>query len=141
MPAAGLDVFDHTLQLTHIWLDDLMHFLGWSDRQRAYHALRAVLHGLRDHLPVNNAAHLSAQLPLLLRGVFFEGWSPANPSLKERTEHQFLAHVNEAFLFDVEADGRQIVTAVCRVLSKHVTPGEVDKIRHVLPAGIRKLWP
>lgn len=141
MPATGLEVFDQTLQTTHIWLDDLMRFLGWSDRQRAYHALRVVLQSLRDHLPINDAAHLSSQLPLLLRGVFFEGWSPAKTPLKERSSDQFLAHVNDAFLFDVEADARQIVAAVCRVLNKHVSAGEIDQIRHVLPAGIRNLWP
>jgi uncharacterized protein (DUF2267 family) len=141
MPATGLDVFDHTLQTTHIWLDDLMRFLGWSDRQRAYHALRAVLQSLRDHMPVNDVAHLSAQLPLLVRGIFFEGWTPARTPLKERSGDQFLAHVNDAFLFDVEADGRQIVAGVCRLLNDHVSAGEIEKIRRVLPAGIRSLWP
>lgn len=141
MSAMGLEIFDRTLQTTHIWLDDLMQSLGWSDRHRAWHALRAVLQSLRDHLPVNDVAHLSAQLPLLVRGVFFEGWTPARTPLKERSGEQFLAHVNDAFLFDVEADARQIVAAVCRVLDKHVSAGEIDKVRHSLPAGIRSLWP
>jgi uncharacterized protein (DUF2267 family) len=56
MSATGLDVFDRTLQITHVWLDDIMAELG-PDRQRAYHALRAVLHALRDRLPLNLAAH------------------------------------------------------------------------------------
>jgi uncharacterized protein (DUF2267 family) len=132
-------VFDRTLQTTHIWLDDLMETLGWSDRQDALHALRTVLHGVRDHLPVNDAAHFSAQLPLLVRGVFFEGWQPAKTPLKERSGDQFLAHVNDSFLFKVDADGRQVVSAVFQTLARHVSEGELEKVLHVLPSGIREL--
>jgi uncharacterized protein (DUF2267 family) len=141
MSATGLDVFDRTLQVTNVWLDDVMQELGWSSRAKGYHALRAVLHALRDRLPVNDAAHLSAQLPLLVRGIFFDGWHPAKTPVKERTRDQFLVHVTEGFLFDPEADSRTIAAAVLKVLSKHVTGGEVDKIKHVLPEPIRELWP
>jgi uncharacterized protein (DUF2267 family) len=139
MSATGLDVFDHTLQTTNIWLDDLMETLGWTERQNALHALRTVLHAVRDHLPVNDGAHFSAQLPLLVRGVFFEGWQPAKTPLKERSGDQFLARVNDSFLLDVEAEGRQIVAAVFRVLAKHVSAGEMEKVLHALPSGIREL--
>jgi uncharacterized protein (DUF2267 family) len=141
MSATGLEVFDRTLQATNIWLDDLMKEMGWADRQQAYHALRTVLHALRDRLPVNEAAHLSAQLPMLVRGIYFEGWHPAKTPVKERTQDEFLTHVTEAFLRDVEADSRQIASAVFRVIGRHVSAGEVDKIKHVLPEGIRALWP
>jgi uncharacterized protein (DUF2267 family) len=141
MSATGLEVFDRTLQATNIWLDDLMKEMGWQEPQRAYHALRVVLHALRDRLPVEEASHLSAQLPLLVRGIYFEGWHPAKVPVRERTQDQFLTHVTEAFLFDVDADSRQIASAVFIVLSRHVTEGEVKKIKSVLPEGIRELWP
>lgn len=66
MSATGLDVFDRTLQTTNIWLDDIMAGLG-PDRHLAWHVLGAVLHALRDRLPLDQAAHLGAQLPLLVR--------------------------------------------------------------------------
>lgn len=141
MSATGLDVFDRTLQSTHIWLDDVMEELGWTDRHKAYHALRVVLQGLRDHLPVNEAAHLSAQLPLLVRGVFFEGWHPAKVPIKERSQEEFLVHVTEAFLFDADVSSREVATAVFNVLAKHVDEGESRKIKAVLPQGLRSLWP
>ena len=47
--------------------------LGTDDRQDAYRAVRGVLHTLRDRLPVEESAQLAAQLPTLLRGVFYEG--------------------------------------------------------------------
>ena len=52
MSQTGLRVFDTTLQTTNHWLHELMAELGWDDRHRAYQALRAVLHALRDHLTV-----------------------------------------------------------------------------------------
>lgn len=141
MSATGLDVFDRTLQATNIWLDDIQEEMGWSNRSKAYHALRAVLHALRDRMPVNDVAHLSAQLPLLVRGTFFDGWQPAKTPVKERTLEAFLVHVTDSFLFDVQADSQAIASGVLKVLSKHVTEGEIAKVRQVLPEPIRELFP
>ncbi|WP_342235689.1 DUF2267 domain-containing protein [Inquilinus sp. OTU3971] len=73
MSATGLEVFDKTLQTTNIWLNEIGETLG-PDRQRCYQALRAVLQTLRDRLSVESAAHVSAQLPMLVRGIFYDGW-------------------------------------------------------------------
>ena len=140
MSATGLEAFDHTIQTTNIWLDELMNDLPWMQRHQALHALRVVLHTLRDHLPVNSVAHLSAQLPLLLRGVFFEGWKPAKTPVRERTRDEFLMHMTDAFVFTIEADSRQIAQAVFRLLSKFISRGEVDKVCRSLPKAVRQLW-
>lgn len=76
MSATGLDVFDRTLQTTNIWLDEIMEVLG-PDRQVAWKVLSVVLHKLRDRVPVEVAAHLGAQLPLLVRGVYYDQYQPA----------------------------------------------------------------
>lgn len=141
MSATGLKVFDTTVQVTHVWLDDLMRELGWDDKQKAYHALRAVLHALRDRLSVDCSAHLAAQLPMLIRGFYYEGWHPAKTPNEEHTQDQFLTHVTEAFLFDVDAHSKTIAQAVFKVLANHVSEGEIDKVKQALPAGIRSLWP
>ena len=65
MSTTGLDVFDKTVQTTNIWLDDIMERMG-PDRHVAWHILGAVLRVLRDRLPLDDAAHLGAQLPLLV---------------------------------------------------------------------------
>lgn len=133
MSATGLEVFDRTIQTTNVWLDDIMHQLDWSDRHKAYHALRAVLHALRDRLPVNDAGHLSAQLPMLVRGVFFEGWRPARTPIRERTRDEFLSHVTDAFALDLTADSKAITKGVLRVIARYVTPGEREKVKGILP--------
>ena len=139
MSATGLKVFDSTIQTTNIWLDDIMKDLGWSDRHRAFHALRAVLHTLRNRLSVDEAAQLSAQLPLLVRGVFFEGWHPAHKPVKKRTRDHFVAHVSESFALDTDADPEQITRSVLKVLSKHIDAGEVNSLRRVLPPEVQEL--
>jgi uncharacterized protein (DUF2267 family) len=140
MSATGLKVFDSTVQTTNIWLDDLMQEMDWGDRQRAYHALRAVLQALRDRLPVDEAAQFSAQLPMLVRGIFYEGWHPHGKPAKQRDKEAFLAHVAEGFSLDLEADPVEIVQAVFKVLSLHMTAGEIQGLQHCLPAEVRELW-
>jgi uncharacterized protein (DUF2267 family) len=129
------------LQTTNHWLSDLSAELGWEDRQKSYHALRTVLHALRDRLPVNAAAHFAAQLPMLVRGFYYDGWVPAKTPVKERNQKAFLVHVTDAFLFDASVDSKRIAEAVFRVVSRHVTSGETEKVKHALPDDIADLWP
>lgn len=139
MSRHGLEAFDRTLQLTHRWLDDLMGELGTDDRQRAWHALSVVLHALRDRLPDAEAAHLSAQLPMLVRGMFFEGWRPT-PEPVRQARHSFEREIELAFQ-EWWPDGPDRTTeAVLRVLSRHVSAGEVRDLKHVLPREVRDIW-
>src|SRR5947199_9478445 len=86
MSATGLDVFDKTLQTTNIWLDEIIATLG-SDRQVAWKVLSVVLHKLRDRMPVELSAHLSAELPLLVRGVYYDQFAPAKQPTDWELEH------------------------------------------------------
>jgi uncharacterized protein (DUF2267 family) len=76
MSATGLEVFDTTLHKTHQWLNELMLMMDSQDRRRAYLAMRATFHALRDRLTVGEVAQLGAQLPMLVRGFYYEGWDP-----------------------------------------------------------------
>lgn len=140
MSQTGLSAFDSTIHTTNVWLQDLMDYLG-TDRQRAYLALRAVLHALRDRLTVEEAADLAAQLPMLVRGFYYEGWHPHGKPLKERTREEFLALVAGAFQDDPCVDLEGVVRAVFQVLARHLSAGEIEDIKSSLPAAIRALWP
>jgi uncharacterized protein (DUF2267 family) len=131
--------FEHTLQTTNTWLHDVMVRLGWQDRERSYHALRAVLHALRDRLSVDQAAALGAQLPLLIRGCYYEGWHPAGKPIKEHRE-AFLARVGKEFAGDPGVDPEDITRAIFQVLAEHVSAGEIEHVRDAVPADIRALW-
>ncbi len=140
MSATGLSVFDSTIEKTNIWLNDIMDHTGWQDRHRAYQALRSVLHALRDRLTIEETADLGAQLPLLVRGIYYEGWHPSGKPVKERKLNDFLAHVRQAFRDDPAFDPEEATRAVFRVLAKHVTPGEIKDVKNMLPAELRELW-
>jgi uncharacterized protein (DUF2267 family) len=141
MTSFGLEVFDSTIQQTHIWLKELMAEFGTTDRHQAYAALRAVLHALRDRLGPDEAAHLGAQLPLLVRGVYFEGWRPAGKPLKSRSADEFLEPVRQAFWQEQKLTAERIASAVFALLARHVTAGEIADIVQALPAEVRALWP
>ncbi len=141
MSATGLEAFDTTLQKTNVWLNDVMQELGWDDeRPRAYLALRTVLHALRDQLTVEAAMHLGAQLPMLIRGFYYEGWTLSDKPLKERHKEEFLAHSKHAFRSDERMDPEQIARGVFRVLARRISEGEIEDIKHLLPAELRELW-
>jgi len=141
MSLTGLSQFDTTVQATNTWLKGLMERLGWEDQHRAYHALRAVLHALRDHLTVDEVATMRAQLPLLIRGIYYEGWHPADKPLRERKKEQFLAHIASAFPDALGIDAEEVARAAFAVLAENVSGGEIRGLQHVLPAEIRSLVP
>ena len=142
MTTATISAFESTLHKTNVWLKDVMAEMHWedSDHQRAYHALRAVLHALRDRLGVAEASDLAAQLPMLIRGFYYEGWSPTKTPVPEHHQEQFLRHVEEHFANDITVDPEEITRAVFRVIGKHVSSGEIEDVKHALPKSIRELW-
>lgn len=136
------NVFEGTLQKSHIWLNEIMAELDWHDRpHRAYVALRAVLHALRDRLTVEEAVQLGAQLPMLIRGLYYEGWTLKGKPHKERHEEDFLDHVKKAFKDDAAVDAGEVVRAVLKVLTWHTSGGEIEDVKHILPKPLKELWP
>ena len=141
MSITGLEVFDSTVHKTNSWLKELMQELHREDRRKAYLALRATLHALRDRLTVEEAAQLGAQLPMLIRGFYYEGWDPTGKPLKIRDKEEFLGLIAEEFRADERLDPELIARAVFKVLADRVTAGEIEDVKHVMPAQIRELWP
>jgi uncharacterized protein (DUF2267 family) len=140
MSMTGLEVFDKTLQTTNIWLEEIGEVIG-PDRQRCYHALMAVLHALRDRLPVEESAHLAAQMPLLVKGIYFHGWKPGLAPGRGRKLDDFLDAVAERLDHIRPLGPDEACRAVFSVLDRHIAPGECDKVRQALPKDIRRLWP
>jgi len=141
MSLTGLEVFDATIQETNLWLKGVMMRLRTENRHHAYIALKAVLHALRDRIGPENAVHLGAQLPLLLRGVYYEAWHMAGTPTKERHEAQFLDRVADGFSRGMEFDTQGVTRAVFEVMWERIDPGEVAKIIKLLPKELWDLWP
>src|SRR5437764_13205931 len=94
MSSTGLDVFDKTLQTTNIWLNEIMSDVG-PDRHVAWRVLGAVLCTLRDRIPLDLAIKLDAQLPLLVRGAYYDGYRPSETPSRLRHQDEFLSEVAE----------------------------------------------
>lgn len=132
--------FEATVQKTREWLRDIMDSLGTDDSQLAYGALRAVLHALRDRLTVDEAVQLGAQLPMLIRGLYYEGWSPRDkPAKMHKTE--YLAAIRRSLPGPDRLHPEVLARAVLKVLSSHVSPGEVRDVKAILPEDLKELWP
>ena len=140
METIEVEIFNKTLLKTRGWLKDLMEELDWEEPHKAYLALRAVLHVLRDRLTIEEAAQLAAQLPMLIRGFYYEGWDPSGKPLKERHQEEFLSHVKSYFKNDEKIEPERVVRAVFKVLSKHISQGEIEDVKQTLPGNLRILW-
>jgi uncharacterized protein (DUF2267 family) len=139
MSTYGLEVFDKTIQTTDIWLKEIGGDMG-GDRQAAYHALSAVLRAVRDRMPMELAAHFGAQLPMLVRGMYYDQWRPSEQPHKERSREEFLGEV-EGNLGPMKPVNVEAATrAVFAALARHVTEGQVTKVRDAMPAEVRALW-
>ena len=140
MKTTGITAMDHAPQVVAEWLNLLQEDLGWPDRSRAYLLLRATLHAIRDFLSVDEAADLSAHLPLLIRGIFFDGWVPAKTPAKARSVDDFLDRVTHAFSDDPLAEPDVAVAAVFSILRRQISPGEYQQVAWAMRKPLRDLW-
>ncbi|MGE5156657.1 MAG: DUF2267 domain-containing protein [Gemmatimonas sp.] len=139
MSATGVAVLDHTVQETNVWLKRVEEELELDTRQQAYNALRAVLHTLRDRLPPEVAIKLGAQLPILVRGCYYENWHAAATPTKERHIEDFVEHVWSELAPQFPDDPLTVTRGVFEVLWEKLDPGEFEKVMHHLPESLRTL--
>jgi uncharacterized protein (DUF2267 family) len=139
--SAGLAVFDTTIQDTNLWLKAVSARLADCERQDAYAGFRAVLHALRDRLPAQSAVNFAAQLPLLLRAVYFEGWTLPEHPTSWRSVNEFADTVAAQLPDRFRFDAIMTTEAVFAATAKFMSAGETEKVRAQLPEPIRDLWP
>jgi len=137
---ARLGVLDTTVQKTEEWLRDVKRGLHTASDRTAYAALRSTLHALRDHLATDQVAQFGAQLPMLIRGIYYEGWNP-RPAARGRVNGGFLAQVRRELSDHPEIDDPgEAVEVVLGVISCHVDSRESEKLVAALPREIGRLW-
>jgi uncharacterized protein (DUF2267 family) len=141
MSATGLEVFDQTLQETNHWLKLMMDELGTDSRSVAFRALRGSLHALRDRIGVDNAVHLGAQMPMLLRGAYYEGWRPSSTPTRERHLDDFIDHVKSELPSASTINPAEAARACFSAMSQCLDRGEMTKLKGILPHEVLNLWP
>lgn len=140
MLSTAVDSLNATFQKTHEWLTELSEQGGFESEPQAYTAMRVVLQALRDRLTVEEAAQLAAQLPMLIRGFYYEGWKPSTTPLRIRSRQEFLGNIASR-LGNSRVDPEHACFMVFQFLDNKISRGEIDDVRHMLPAEIRELWP
>lgn len=130
----------HGVQQIQEWLKELRDNADLSDEAEALSVLRNVLHQLRDRLTPEEAIELGAQLPVIVRGVYYDGWRPSRTPEKVRSKQAFLDEVTMKMLPRRLAP-EPIVKDVFALIAHHCDPGEVGDVIGQLPAELKELWP
>ncbi len=140
MKTTGISSLDHAPQVAAEWLNELGDTLSWPDKSRSYLLLRETLHAVRDFLDADEAVDLAAQLPVLIRGIYYDGWKPSRTPVHPRAKHDFLAQVSAAFSDEPLKDPEAAVVAVFDLLRRKLSPGELDQVAHAMRKSLRDLW-
>lgn len=135
-----IGVFEETERKTMRWINSVASIMGSTDSQRSYMVLRAVLHTIRDRLMPDEAVQLGAQLPMLIRGFYYEGWHPNDKPRKYRHRAEFLKEIHKEVPALDNAQLERAATAVFEVLESEMPGGELEQVRHALPEEVRELW-
>ena len=137
MSAQATHLFDHAVTGAAAWIDELADELGTEDAREARRVLRAVLHAVRDRLEVNEIAQLAAQLPELIRGMYYEEWVPGRRSPRHGDE--FLDTVARWAGLHGRTEASFAIAATMRVMGRHVSGGEIDDVLADMPKQVREL--
>jgi uncharacterized protein (DUF2267 family) len=132
--------FFHAANQAQQWVNELAEDLHWNE-QRAYRLLKCVLHAVRDWLSPQEIADLSAQLPVLMRGIFFEGWKPIEMPAFDRKKRDFVVRVRANMVGDSDVDIDASISAVFKLLDRHISHGEIVQVRNSMKKSLRELWP
>ncbi|MCO1594186.1 DUF2267 domain-containing protein [Micromonospora sp. RHAY321] len=137
-----ISAFESSLDKTNLILKDIENAYGWPKdrRNQSYAALRTVLHLLRDRLPVNESVEFAQQLPVLVRGIYFDGWNPSDVPIKLNRD-DFLYEVRQGFPYDVEGGAERVTQVVLDTLRRHVTQGEWQDVKDTMPKDLARMLP
>ena len=142
MANVGYAAFSTTVEKTNQVLKAIEEAYNWPKerREQSYGALRAVLHALRDRLTVGEAKDLGAQLPMLIRGIYYEGWNLAKMPIKMDRE-EFLRRVRNEFPWEIEGSINDLVKTVIKALRPYISEGEYEDIKYNMPKDLAALLP
>jgi len=83
---------------------------------------------------------LAAQLPIIVRGIYFEGWRPARVPQNIHSKRKFLDQITLKLL-PRPVPPESAVTHVFALIAHHCDPGEISDVIGQMPAELQELWP
>lgn len=129
--------FDHMVHTANAMVADIAEVFGTTDRRFAFRVLRAWLHTLRDRLTVAEAAHFAAQLPELVRGVYYDGWNPSRVPVRYGHD-EFTAKFAREASIPVE-DVSWTAARVSVIMQAHFSAGQLEHALAQLPEWLREI--
>ncbi|MEM7761218.1 MAG: DUF2267 domain-containing protein [Cyanobacteria bacterium P01_A01_bin.40] len=137
----GLAAFDRTLEKTHLFINDVATELNLNDKHVAFIGIKAVMHALRDRIPLEEAVQLGSQFPVLLAGFYYQGWKPAATPTKERSVDEFLGKVRDNLpQGNYPTEIETLIRGVFAALSQWVSKGEIEDVVNMLPEDLQSFW-
>lgn len=140
MAYAFQNTLKHSVEVTNEWVNELDDELGWEDKNQSFRLLRSTLHELRDILPIDEAAQLSAQMPLFIRGIFFEEWDPSKAELKPHDKNSFVDRVLAGIANEKIGKPERAISGVFKLLTAKVSAGELKDVRGNLKSDLQSMW-
>ncbi|MFO7915343.1 MAG: DUF2267 domain-containing protein [Candidatus Krumholzibacteriales bacterium] len=140
MSITGLRSLDRSVIETREWLKEVKEELLYDDEQDAYQVIRAVLHALRDRLSVQQAADLAAQMPMVLSGLYYEGWHPAGKPEKIRSAEEFRSRVAGGLPEDKKDKAGVAIKAVFKTMEGRISRGEMEDMKSILPDDFKEFF-
>ncbi|MDX1633790.1 MAG: DUF2267 domain-containing protein [Marinobacter sp.] len=136
---SSVNIVDQNVKTMNTWLKDISDELGSIGEEEAWVRLKAVLQTLRDRITVDEAADFAAQLPIIARGLFFEGWKPAETPRKWRDREHYMKAFQQTLVGEVDAE--HTLKAVLKVLDRYLDSNELIKVKKMHPKEVWDLWP
>ncbi len=126
------------LRTSNKWFEALDEELGWRDQQKSYRALLAVLHAVRDRLSPAEAIAVGEQLPVLIRGMYYEGWRLGKSASSE--ESGFVERIRSRLgSHGAGEEPEHAAEAVFRVMEGWISERQIEAVRQALPDPINSL--
>ncbi len=120
------------------WLHGLCDYLGIQDEMKAARIFRAVLHAIRDRIPAGEAIHLAAQLPIVWKGIYFDGFTLRDEPVRIRHEEEWLEFIRSK---DASAEMADFPTLehvhyafqdVMKFLRSRISEGQYNQVAQAL---------
>ncbi len=98
------------------------------------------LHGFRDAMPCDEAVYFGAQLPPLLRGLYYEGWHPGVHRSAQSLD-ALRGRIHEAVNRNSGMDSEAVARAVFALLAARLSPSGIEDAMAATPKALHALWP
>lgn len=121
--------------------------LGHPDEQnRVVFIWRAVMHTIRDRIHISESIDLISPLPMILKGMYVEGWKYHDKPLYDfetleqmKTQVKALQNKYGEARFDWSKPTDEIISITLESLEKYVPAEQMEQIRNQLPDDIKEV--